>query len=156
MPTLATNKRARYDYEITKTYEAGIVLLGHEVKSIKTGHISLKGSFITVKGGANKNPELYLINAHIPLYKKASTIENHDPDRSRKLLVKRKDINHLIGKKQVEGLTLVPIKLYTKRSLIKLEFGIGKGKKKHDKRENIKKRDVDRQIRTLTKTRLAN
>lgn len=156
MPVLATNKRARFDYEISDTYEAGLVLLGHEVKSIKTGHISLKGSFITVKGGGNKNPELFLINAHIPLYKKATTIDNHDPDRSRKLLVKRKDINRLIGKKQVEGLTLVPIKVYTKHGLIKLEFGIGKGKKKHDKRESIKKRDTDRQIRTLTKTRLAN
>jgi len=156
MPVLATNKRARYDYEISKTYEAGLVLRGHEVKSIKTGHISLKGAFIAVKRSGNKNPELYLVNAHIPLYKKASTVEDHDPERSRKLLVKKHEINQLIGKKKVEGLTLVPVKVYTKRSLIKLEFGIGQGKKKHDKRESIKKKDVDRQIRTLTKTRLAN
>jgi len=155
MPILARNKRAHYDYEISDTYEAGLVLFGYEVKSIKTGHISMKGSFITIKNENAKKPELYLINTHIPLYEKATTIENYDPERSRKLLMKRKEINHLIGKKKVEGLTLVPIKIYTKHGLIKIEFGVGKGKKKHDKRESIKKRDVDRQIRTLTKTRLA-
>ncbi|MCK4540549.1 SsrA-binding protein SmpB [Candidatus Parcubacteria bacterium] len=150
MPILAINKRARYDYEISNIYEAGIVLFGYEVKSIKTGHISLKGSYVTVKTN-NKQPEVYLTNAFIPLYKKASTIKNYDPERPRKLLLKKKQITHLIGKKQEQGLTLVPIKIYTKHNLIKLEFGIGRGKKKHDKREAIKKRDVDRQMRTLIK-----
>lgn len=150
MPILAINKRANYDYEITGKYEAGLVLFGHEVKSIKTGHVSLKGSFVTVKH-SGKNPEVYLTNAHIPKYEKSSTVENCDPYRSRKLLLKKNEIKHLIGKKQVEGLTLVPLKLYTKHNLIKLEFGIGRGKKKHDKRELIKKRDTDRKIRTLTK-----
>lgn len=150
MTTLAYNKRANYDYEISDTYEAGLVLFGHEVKSIKTGHISLKGSFVTLKG-SGKIPELFLTNAHIPKYEKASTVKDHDPDRPRKLLLHKKQIQHLIGKKQEQGLTLVPIKIYTKRGLIKLEFGVGRGKKKIDKREVIKKRDVDRKIRTLTK-----
>ena len=146
MPTLAINKRARYDYEITDTYEAGIVLYGYEVKSIKTGQISLKGAFVTIKQG-----ELFLTNSHVPLYKKASTITDYDPDRPRKLLVKSAEIKRLIGKKQEQGLTFVPLKLYTKRSLIKLKFALAKGKKKHDKREAIKKRDIDKKIRSLTK-----
>lgn len=154
MPTLAYNKRAKYDYEISATYEAGLVLFGHEVKSIKTGHISLKGAYVVLKKTKKELPELYLINTFVPLYKKASTIENYDPERARKLLLKKNEINHLIGKKQEQGLTLVPIKIYTKRSLIKLEFGIGKGKKKIDKRESIKKRELDRKIRTLTKQKL--
>ena len=151
MPTLAVNKRARHDYEIADTYEAGLVLYGHEVKSVKTGHISLKGSFVTTKREKSKVPELYLTNAHIPLYKKASTVTDYDPDRARKLLLHKKELAHLIGKKKVQGLTLIPLKIYTKHSLIKLSFGLGRGKKKHDKREAIKKRELDRQVRSLTK-----
>lgn len=152
MKILAINKRARFDYNILKTYEAGLVLLGYEVKSIKTGHISLKGSYVTVKQGKQGSlPELYLLNAHIPLYKCASTIKDYDPYRSRKLLIKKNEIKYLVGKKSEQGLTFVPLKIYTKRDLIKLEFGIGKGKKKHDKREDLKKKDVNRRIRTLTK-----
>ena len=152
MPTIAFNKRANYDYDIREKYEAGLVLLGYEVKSVKTGHIGLKGSFVAIKRVRGKDlPELYLINAHIPLYKHAGTVKNYDPYRSRKLLLKKSEIKHLIGKKQEQGLTLVPIKIYTKRSFIKLEFGIGRGKKKIDKREAIKKREVERKIRTLIK-----
>ena len=152
MPTLAFNKRANFDYEIKEKYEAGLVLLGHEVKSIKTGHINLKGSYVTFKKAKGRLlPELFLINVHIPLYKFAGSIKNYDPYRSRKLLLKKNEISHLIGKEQ--GLTLVPIKVYTKRGYVKLEFGIGRGKKKADKRETIKKRDIDRRIRTLTKRR---
>lgn len=151
MTVLSFNKRANFDYEILETYEAGLVLLGHEVKSIKTGHVSLKGAFVVSKKGNKILPEFFLINAHIPLYSKASTVSGYDPYRSRKLLLKKREINFLLGKKQEQGLTLVPIKIYTKRSLIKLEFGLGKGKKKIDKRETIKKREVDRKIRTLTK-----
>ncbi|MCK5061328.1 SsrA-binding protein SmpB [Candidatus Parcubacteria bacterium] len=146
MPTLAINKRARYDYEILDTFEAGLVLYGYEVKSIKTGQISLKGAFVTIKQG-----ELFLTNSHVPLYKKASTITDYDPDRPRKLLVKSAEIKRLLGKKQEQGLTFVPLKLYTKRSLIKLKFALARGKKKHDKREAIKKRDIDKRIRSLTK-----
>jgi len=152
MPTLAYNKRANFDYEILDKYEAGLVLLGHEVKSIKTGHISIKGSFVTVKTTGKQLPELYIVNAHIPLYKNASKFAEYDPYRSRKLLLKKNEIKHLIGKKQEQGLTLVPIKIYTKKSLIKLEFGVGKGKKKIDKRETIKKRETERKIKTILKT----
>jgi len=151
MPTLAVNKRANYDYEIKDKFEAGIMLLGHEVKSVKTGHINLKGSYVTLKKTKKALPEIYLINAHIPLYKHAGTVKSYNPTRPRKLLVKKNEIKHLIGKKQEQGLTLVPLKMYTKRSLIKLEFGIGRGKKKFDKREMIKKRELDRSMRTLIK-----
>jgi len=151
MPTLAYNKRANYDYEILTTYEAGLVLYGHEVKSVKTGHISLKGAYVTVKRTGKNLPELYLINAHISLYSRASAVSDYDPTRPRKLLLGKKEIEHLVGKKNEQGLTLVPLKIYTKHSLIKLEFGIGRGRKKYDKRELIKKRETDRAIRTLTK-----
>jgi SsrA-binding protein len=151
VPTLAYNKRANFDYDISDKYEAGLVLFGHEVKAVKTGHVSLKGSYVTVKRSGNKLPQLYLINAHIPLYQKASTVKSYDPTRPRVLLLHKKEIERLVGKKQEQGLTLVPIKIYTKRSLLKLEFGIGRGKKKFDKRETIKKRETERTLRTLTK-----
>lgn len=153
MPILAVNKKAWFDYEILEKYEAGLVLYGHEVKSVKTGHVSLKGSYVTLKRGNREIPEAYLINAHIPLYKFASNAKEADPLRSRKLLLNRKELKYLLGKKQEQGLTLVPLKIYTKHRLIKLEFGIGKGRKKIDKRDLIKKRETDRKIRTLTKNR---
>lgn len=155
MATLATNKRAHYDYEIQDKYEAGLVLKGHEVKSIKTGHISLRGSFVTLKKNTqkpNKLPVPYLVNAHIPLYKYAGIIKGYSPTQTRKLLIKKSEINRLMGKKQTEGLTLVPLRVYTKKRLIKLEFGVGKGKKKYDKREDIKKKDIEKRMRTLTKS----
>jgi len=151
MSILAYNKRANFDYIITDIYEAGLVLFGHEVKSVKTGHISLKGSFVTTKRSGRALPEFYLTNAHIPLYRHAGPVPGYDPTRPRQLLLKRTEIKHLLGKAKEQGLTLVPIKIYTKRSLIKLEFGVGKGKKKYDKRETIKKREMDRKIRTLMK-----
>jgi len=155
MSVLAINKRANYDYDIREKYEAGLVLLGHEVKSVKTGHISLKGSFVAVKKVKGKNlPELLLVNAHIPPYKRAGAIKGYDPYRPRKLLLKKSELRRLIGKKQEQGLTLVPVKIYTKRSFIKLEVGIGRGKKKIDKREAIKKREIDRKIRILTKNKI--
>ena len=153
MPILAYNKRANYDYVISNKYEAGIILLGHEVKSVKAKHISLKGAYVAIKKNHKKIPELYLINAHISLYKKTSTITGYDPTRPRQLLLRKNEIKHLIGKKQEQGLTLVPLKIYTKHSLIKLEFGIGRGKKKHDKRELIKKREINNKLRSLTKHR---
>jgi SsrA-binding protein len=152
MLVLAVNKRARFDYDIQDVYEAGLVLLGYEVKSVKTGHVSLKGSYVTFKRGQGKSlPEVYLTNAHISLYKFAGDRPDYDPTRPRKLLLNKKEIAHLLGKKEEQGLTLVPIKIYTKHSFIKLEFGVGKGRKKYDKREVIKKRELDRSVRTLTK-----
>ena len=145
MSTHAVNKRAHYDYEISDKFEAGLILTGQEVKSAKTGHISLKGSFVTAKGN-----ELFLTNANIPPYKHAGEVKNYDPTRSRKLLLKKSEIKSLIGKSRVSGLTLVPIRVYTKKRYVKLEFGVGKGKKEFDKRESIKKREDERKMeRTL-------
>jgi len=148
MDVLAINKRASFDYDISEKFEAGLVLRGYEVKSVKTGHISLKGSFVTVK----KN-ELYLTNANIPLYKHAGAIANYNPTAPRKLLLHKREIAYLIGKSRTEGLTLVPIRVYTKRGLLKLEFGIGKGRKKHDKRNIIKKRETVKKIERALKNR---
>ncbi|MCD4694249.1 SsrA-binding protein SmpB [bacterium] len=152
MPVLARNKKAYFDYEVLGKYEAGLKLLGHEVKAIKDFRISLKGSFVTLKQAEGKRlPELYLINAHVPLYKHAGNIKDYDPYRSRKLLLKKREIAYLVGKKQEQGLTLIPLKMYTKHSLLKLEFALAKGKKKFDKRENIKKRDLERRQREMLK-----
>ncbi len=138
---LATNRRARFDYDLGEKYEAGLVLSGQEVKSIKTGHISLKGSFVTLK-----NNELFLTNAIIPSYKFAGKIQNYDPTQPRKLLLKKSEIKSLIGKMHAEGVSLIPTKIYTRKKFIKLAFAVGKGKKQHDKRETIKRRDSKRRI----------
>ncbi len=148
MKVLAVNKRARFDYEPLEEFEAGIVLLGHEVKSVKTGHISLKGAFVTSKGD-----ELYLTNATIALYKSAGNVTDYDPTRPRKLLLKKNQIKRLIGKKQTEGLTLVPFSVYTNKSLVKLKFALAKGKKTLDKRQTIKKREADRRVERVMKMR---
>lgn len=145
MPTLAVNKRAIFDYELLDHYEAGLMLAGQEVKSAKTGHLSIKGAFVTRRGN-----EMYLTNANIPFYIHAGDPKNYDPTHPRKLLLNKSEIKHLIGKMAVEGLTLVPIRVYTKRRLIKLEFAVGKGKKQYDKRDSIAKREAKRNIdRTL-------
>jgi len=152
---LAINKKARFDYEILEKHEAGLVLAGHEVKSVRSGNASLKGSYITLKQTKKGSlPEAFLINANIPLYKYASQMDNYDSTRDRKLLLKKSEIEHLMGKEKEQGLTLVPLKIYTKHSFLKLEFGVGRGKKKHDKRESIKKRELDRKMRTLTRKSL--
>jgi SsrA-binding protein len=145
------NKHATFDYEILEKYEAGLALLGHEVKSVKAGQISLKGAFVTVKSAPQ--PELFLINANITKYKQAGPLLHHDPLRSRKLLMHKREIDSLIGKLQQKGLTLVPLRVYTKANRVKLEFGVGRGKKQYDKRESIKKRDSDREIRRILKTK---
>ncbi|MFA5248533.1 MAG: SsrA-binding protein SmpB [Patescibacteria group bacterium] len=151
MPILAINKRADFDYEILDKYEAGLVLLGHEVKSARAGNASLKGSFVVFQHGPGKLPQPALINAHISLYKYASTIKDYDPTRPRRLLLGSKEIARLLGKKLEKGLTLVPLRLYTKNRFLKLEFGIGRGKKKYDKRADLKKKDLDREVRGIIK-----
>ena len=151
MPTLAVNKKATFDYEILETVSAGLVLHGYEVKAVRAGLASLKGSFVVPADHGRE--ELYLINCHIGRYKYAGKLENYEPERSRQLLLKKREINHLLGKRQEQGLTLVPLKLYTRGSLIKLEIALGKGKKKFDKRETIKKRELKRKIDSLMKTR---
>ena len=120
------------------------MLTGQEVKSVKTGHISLKGSFVTMKGS-----EFYLTNASISPYRFAGELPNYDPTRSRKLLLKKSEIKTLLGKSRSAGLTLVPIRVYTKKRLIKLEFGVGRGKKKFDKRDDIKKRESKRRLKRI-------
>jgi SsrA-binding protein len=152
MPVLATNKRANFDYKLLETFEAGIMLLGHEVKAIKDGHVSLKGAYVSVRYHEG-HPELFLIGAHISRYRHAGELPDYEPTRERQLLLKRQEIRHLLGKKQEKGLTLIPIKIYTKHSFIKLELALAEGKKKYDKREDIKRKDLDRQLSTLMKRR---
>ncbi len=152
MPVLATNKRANYDYELLDKYEAGLVLFGHEVKAARQSQVSLKGSYITIRT-INGRPELFLVNCHISPYKHAGSLADYDPARERKLLLKRGEISHLLGKKKSEGLTLIPTKIYTKHSFLKLEFAAARGKKKYDKRETIKKREEDKRLRALAKKR---
>lgn len=147
MKVIATNKRARFDYEILETYEAGIVLTGPEVKSVKAGQVSIKEAFATVKG-----EEVFLTNAHISPYKQAANIEQ-DPTRSRKLLLKKSEISSLIGKSKTQGLTLIPTKIYLKRGFVKVEIGLGRGKKLHDKRETIKRKDTQRDIQRELKSK---
>ncbi len=147
MTTFASNKKANFNYTIIEKYEAGLSLYGYEVKSIKTGSISLKGSFVSLQ-----NEEFYLTNAFIPLYKFATNITQYNPTRSRKLLLKKSEINSLIGKKKTQGLTFVPIRVYNKGKYLKLEFALAKGKKKHDKRSDIAKRDSARRINRALRT----
>ena len=147
MSELAYNKRATFDYELLDHYEAGLVLSGQEVKSAKTGHISLRGAFVTRKGG-----EFYLTNANIPFYVHAGENKNYDPTRPRKLLLRKAEIKKLVGKMAIEGLTLVPIRVYTKKRLLKLEFAVGKGKKQYDKRSSIAKREAQRKAERALKS----
>ena len=141
MATLADNKRTRFDYEILETIEAGIALFGHEVKSIKTGHVSLRGSFVTIRGD-----NLMLTNALIPFYPFAGDPSGYDPTRPRRLLVKKSESKRLIGKVRTNGLTLIPLRVYTKRRLVKVEFALAKGKREYDKRATTRKREADRKI----------
>ena len=148
MPNLTTNKQGLYDYQVLEKIEAGIVLSGPEVKSAKAGQINLKGSYITIDA---KNI-VWLKSTHISKYKPAASAQiNYNPDQDRKLLIKKKEIDYLRGKSKEKGLTIMPISVYTKGSLIKLEIAVAKGKKKFDKRQSIKKRDLDREIRRKLK-----
>ena len=146
--TLAKNRRARFEYEIEKTMEVGIVLEGTEVKSIKAGKINITDSFCKV----NENLEVYLLNTHISHYNFGNR-HNHDPIRPRLLLLHRSEIKRLYGQLKEKGLTLIPLKIYLKGSIIKLELGIGRGKKLHDKRLTIKKREAQRELEKIIKER---
>ncbi len=142
MPILAKNKRAHFDYEILETFEAGLKLTGQEVKSAKKNRINLKGSYVTITNGSAT-----ILNMHIAKYDKAGPLPSYDPYRTRQLLLHKKEIEKLLGKKDEQGLTLVPTKVYTKNGKIKLEFGIGRGKKKHDKRQDIKQKDIKKRLK---------
>ena len=137
---VATNRKARHDYHIEDTIEAGIVLTGSEIKSIRAGRVNLREGFaLFVKG------ELWLQNCHIAQYDPASR-ENHDPTQPRKLLLHRRELNRLASRVQERGLTIVPLQLYLRRGLAKVEIGLARGKKLYDKRESIANREADRQI----------
>ncbi|OGN09535.1 MAG: SsrA-binding protein [Candidatus Yanofskybacteria bacterium RIFCSPHIGHO2_02_FULL_39_10] len=139
MADYANNPKAGFDYEILETIEAGLVLEGHEVKSIKTGKASIKGTYVKIL-----NKEAFLIGATVSPYQPVNTPKNYDPQRTRKLLLSKKEILNLISTSQSHGTTLIPLKLYGKKGYIKLLIGIARGKKKYDKRETIKKKDIQR------------
>lgn len=147
MKLLIENKKANFSFDIIEKFEAGIVLTGQEVKSIKTGKMSIMASYINFR-----NEEAYLVNAKIPPYQPKNAPYDYNPTKPRKLLLKKKEIKYLIGKSQEKNLTLVPIKVYIKKRKIKIEFGLGRGKKKFNKKEKIKKREEDIKIRRSLKT----
>ena len=142
---LVTNKKARFNYDILETFEAGVELFGFEVKSLRRKQGSLEGAHVTVRGG-----EVYLLGATIPPYQPANTPEGYDPVRNRRLLLTKKEIGKLSGLENQKGLTIVPLSVYNKGRKLKVELAVARGKKKHDKREVIKKREAKRKIeRTL-------
>jgi len=145
--TLVLNRQARFNYEIIETIEAGISLLGTEVKSIREGKGNIKEAYADIRNG-----EVWLTGAHINPYSHGN-ITNHDPLRDRKLLLNEREISRLQGKVMEKGLTLVPLRLYLKGRLIKLELGVARGKKLVDKREDIKRRDQEREIQREMKER---
>ncbi len=137
---ITDNRKARFDYEIVDTLEAGLVLTGSEVKSLRNGQVNLKDSYVSFQGN-----EAFLQNAHISVYK-ASSYNNHDPERLRKLLLNRVELDRLQAKIREKGLSCIPLKLYFKKGLVKAELALARGKKKGDKREDIKKRDASREM----------
>jgi SsrA-binding protein len=143
---LSDNRKARFLYDILETYEAGIQLMGTEVKSIREGKVNLQDGYALIRNG-----EAWLINVHISPYTSSSQYFNHDPRRTRKLLLHRQEIRKLIGKVEQQGLTLVPLKMYLKRGLVKISIGLAKGKKLHDKREDLKRRQDQREMQRAMK-----
>lgn len=148
MNVLAENKKAYFNYQVLEKFEAGISLVGQEVKSIKTRGLNLAGSYVIVRNG-----EAFWVGAKIPPYQPKNAPKDYNPERSRKLLLKKSEIKYLIGKANQKGLTLLPLKVYTMKGKIKLEFGATKGKRKADKRELIKKRETQREIEKELKSR---
>lgn len=142
MENSLVNKKVYLNYEITEKLDAGIELFGYEVKSVKAKLGGLGGAHVTVRGG-----EAYLLNSFIPPYQPANSPKDYDPYRNRKLLLTRKEINYLAGVESTKGLTVVPISMYNLKGKIKVQIGIAKGKKKFDKRQDLKKRTVERETR---------
>ena len=141
------NRKARHDFAILNTYEAGIELLGTEVKSLRNGKANFKDSYARVEGG-----EVFMYNLHISEYTQANRF-NHDPDRKRRLLLHRHEINRLQGRVQEKGFTLIPLKIYFKRGKAKVELGLARGKREYDRREDIAKRDARREMEMALKQR---
>ena len=145
--SIARNKRARFDYEILETWEAGIVLTGTEVKSLREGKANIGDAYGVVRDG-----EIYLINMHVSPYERGG-YANHEPDRTRKLLLHRKEIRRLIGAVERQGLTLIPLELYFKNGVAKVTIALGKGKKLHDKRDTERRRDAEREMARAVRVR---
>lgn len=141
MKPYVSHKRAGFDYEILETYEAGISLLGTEVKSIRNGQGKLEGGYVVIRGG-----EAFLVGTSIPAFQKKNVSTTYDPERTRTLLLTKKELNELFQKSEKQGLTIVPLKLYNKSRKLKLEIALVRGKKKQDKRQSIKERDAKRDI----------
>ncbi len=146
--TLVENRKARFDYEILETFEAGIELKGSEVKSIRQGKVSIKGAYADIQDG-----EVYLIGMHIAPYDPSGNF-GHDPLRPKKLLLHKREIKRLIGKVKERGLTLVPLRVYLKGHLVKVELALVRGKRKYDKREEIKRRELEREAKAALKRAL--
>jgi len=142
MDTIAENRRARFDYEIAKTFDAGIELIGPEVKSAKGGHFQIVGARVLIRGG-----EAWLVNSHVPPYQPKNMPEGYEEDRTRRLLLTKNEIKELTGSLQEKGSSLIPLSAYLKHGFIKIELGLGRGRKKSDKREVIKKRAHNREMR---------
>ncbi|MFH0829124.1 MAG: SsrA-binding protein SmpB [Candidatus Kerfeldbacteria bacterium] len=149
MPNLAENRYARHEYQILETFEAGIILSGAEVKSAKAGQINLRGSYVTVRDNA-----AWIVNMHIAPYQKANQPQGYNPTRTRKLLLQKHEIDSLIGKSKAQGQTVIPLSVYTKRGIVKVELALARGKKAHDKRAGIKKREADRDIARAIRQKL--
>ncbi|MBG1267149.1 SsrA-binding protein SmpB [Nostoc sp. WHI] len=143
---ISDNRQARYLYEILETYEAGIELTGTEVKSIRAGKVNLQDGYALLRNG-----EAWLINVHISPYTASGQYFNHEPRRTRKLLLHRQELRKLIGKVEQQGLTLIPLKMYLKRGWVKVSIALGKGKKLYDKREDLKRRQDQRDIQRAMK-----
>lgn len=146
---ISVNRKALHDYFVEDTYEAGIALTGSEIKSVRGGKVNLRDSYARVEGG-----EVWLFNSHIAPYEQSGAYFNHEPDRPRKLLLHRNEIDSLVGKVQAKGLTLVPLRLYFKAGRAKIELAVARGKRSYDKREAIAERDARREIERALKSRV--
>jgi SsrA-binding protein len=147
---IADNRKAGFDYHILESFEAGVVLTGTEVKAIREGRVNLRDSYCRLDAG-----EAFLLNVHIGQYSHGG-YASHDPMRSRKLLLKRTELNKLLGKTTERGLTIVPLRMYFKKGRVKVVVALAKGKKSYDKRETIRRRETDRETRAAVKTRRAS
>ena len=142
MANYIENRKARFNYEILETFQAGIELAGHEVKSIRKGQGSLEGAYVIIRGR-----EAYLVNSYIPPYQQNNTPKEYDPNKNRRLLLTKKELHELAESEEKKGLTIVPLSMYNKKRKIKVDLAIVRGKKQFDKRDSIKKRETDREIR---------
>ncbi len=153
MAIIADNKKAGYNYDILEKIEAGMELNGQEVKSLRARGVSLQGNYVMIKRKNPEKPEVFWVGANIPPYQPLNIAENYVPQRDRKLLLHKSEIEYLVDKIKEKGLTLVPLLVYTKKHKLKMLIGLAKGKKNFDKRESIKKRETQRKINTELKTR---